>query len=432
MNKSKFLLFFILFCSFCYLCQASCATCVSGSYLTVFQLGYGWIVPDEQADADYNPATIYNIEGRRLFFAYSMDDYISSNIQHNYYGRNTFLVIPFDKLKCAIRYKTLSKEDYEKYSIGLSEITHNIINDDFGLTAFFSYPVKYNFKTGLSVGINTNDYDSSYEGDLNIYDSFDKNYSNKYHINTGVIFELNETWGIGGSFGIEYGISKFNKSFLIDADNLKLKISLLLEFRVFRPESYVIVRSFLSLFYESALTRLQDYILWITEDESYYNLNMETGLGLYYEMQDKTIINCGIKYNYIFDNKVRNYIYNIINTTRYSGFDILVFVGMDKPVLYDWFHLRFVYNILKVKNYDTYFYREQNSFLVSKDYRKESEIIFLPELINNIILGATIKFGDNILFNVNFGKNLFYIYSYNERINSIKIGIDMEIIFMFE
>jgi len=405
-----------------------------GSYLRVSQLGFGWLVPDEQVDADYNPAMLNNIDGKRLFLAFSTEYRDFSKNTYDFFGVNTFLEMPFDKLKLAMRYKTLLTDEFGREAVESANINYNTITDDYEFKLFISYPVKYNIKVGFSGSITTYDYYFSQESDLNYFDSFQKIYSQNYQIKAGILFDINEFWGIGGSLETTFGEKKYIKSSLLKLadDNLSFALFIHPEFRVFKHDRNIIIRSFLSFYYDSVITKLRDLFLWLDEDESYYNLNAEMGVGLYYELQDKTAITCGIKYNQIFINKNKIYIVNKIDTIQYDGFDLSVFVGIEKPVFVDWVLIRAGYNIFTIKSFNYSSYREEGSFLVWKNFWNEKELLFMPELNNNITLGATVRFGENILFNVNFGKYFFYLSSYENKVRSLKTGFDVELNFIFE
>lgn len=402
-----------------------CSLCgITGSYLRVEQLGYGWLIPDEQVDADYNPATINDINGKRLFLNFSIDNNFGLNIsnEQKFFGMNVFYASPLEKLKFAFRYKPLLTLN----SLGADD---KILTDEFDFLMFFGFPIKYNFKTGISLGITT--YDKNRNNLL------DKTYSQDYLIKTGVIFNLNELWNVGISFGGIFGKKDniVNNVLTQKDDNLTLTFSLLPEFIYFKHDINIIVRTFLSLYYESILSELSYPYLWINEDESYYNLNMDTGIGFYLEVLDKTVLTIGSKYSQIFNNKNKEYLVNTINTTEYSGFNVSVFAGVEKTIITDRILLRAGYNIMKIQNYSYNYYMEQNSILVLKSSWDIVLISFLPELNNNINIGMSIKLRDDILFNFSFGKNLIYfnsIKSNNKTTETIKTGFDIELNFVFE
>ncbi len=422
----KFFIFISLFLFICLPVKSGCpcGSLASGSYLRVSQLGYGWLIPDEQVDADYNPATINNIEGKRLFLAFTTDNNydLQRSSEQVFFGMNTFYVTPFKDLKTAIRYRPV-------LSLFSQRGGYELITDDFEFMLFLGFPIAYNLKTGLSFGINTYDYDIQY---YNI-----KSYEQNYKLQAGIIYVFNEYLNIGASFSGTSGITNHLVSGGLREknDNLEMKLSLLPEFIYFKPNWNLILRSFLSLFYNSVLSEFKIPYLWINDDESYYNLNLEIGLGLYYEIPDKTVITFGTKYNQIFNNKNRQYGYNTIITSEYNGFDISVFVGVEKTILVDWILFRIGYNVLKLTNYNKYYFREEMAALVYKSSWKDFSMNFLPELNGNISLGASVKLGNNILFNFSFGKNLIYAHSSEHSIesdNTIKTGFDIELNFIYE
>lgn len=435
-KKLKIFFLFNLFFFVFYFCEGSCGICgglIGGPYLVISNSGYGWLAPDEQVDADYNPATVNNIEGRRLFSAFSLENYFFPKNTSEFFGTNVFLVTSFDKLKCAARYKALLTMKNEKYFTNPYNIEYNTLMDDFEFVVFFGFPVKYNFKTGISAGINTQDYYFSKEHDLNLYDAFNKNFSRNYQIKAGMIFNINEFLALGGSIGGVFGAMNYfeNNDLTRKDDNLRLYFCFLPELIFYKHDRTIILRSVLSLIYESILSEFPQYFLWINKDESYYNLNLQTGFGVYYELQDKTSLNCVIKYNQILNNRNKNYNINMINTTKNNGYDVSILAGIEKPVFVDLLFVRIGYNILKIKNYDYFFYKEHGAYLVSKYNWNEFEMSFLPDLTNNINFGVSIRF-NNILFNMNFGKYLFYTYSYENNDKIYKTGFDVQLNFIFE
>jgi hypothetical protein len=397
---------------------------VNGSYFRVGELGYGWLVPDEQVDVNYNPAAINNIEGKRLFLSLSTDNNFDLKVEseRKFFGFNAFMAVPVKKVKFACQYKPL----LTFYS---SAAGYETIKDEFVIMMFLGYPIKYNLKIGLSFGVNTNDED--------YLQLIMKNYVQNYNMKVGIIYNINEFWNVGGSFGGILGSSNYinNDEITEKNDNLFLTLSILPEFIYFKHDKNIILRSLLTLSYDSVLSEFSRLDLWINEDESYYNLNAEIGLGLYYETRNKTVITFGTKYNQIFNNKNRDYGVNTIITTEYSGFDVSVFAGIEKTILVDWVLFRAGYNVLKMKNYNYNYYKEKNNVLVTKLSWTDFLMIFLPELNDNISMGISAKIGDNVLFNFSFGKNLFNFHSSDhnvEPMESIITGFDAELNFAFE
>ncbi|MCX8094359.1 MAG: hypothetical protein N3E50_09385 [Candidatus Goldbacteria bacterium] len=431
--KLKKYYFLFLFFLFHVLCKSGCpcsGSMVGGSYLRVMQLGYGWLIPDEQVDAIYNPATLNDIIGNRFFSGFYGNMYYDYELNKydKYFNSNFFWVLPFNEIKIAVKYSPEIKTLKRKTAYYMS----NSSVDNFEFLSFVGFHPIENIKLGLSFGVNTfydfilDDYYSSTN------DTFNKTIAENYLVNTGVVFNINNYFNLGFSFGSSLGTSKKTNNGLITQDNdLKLYGYILPEFKIKKNSETMLFRTLLSVSYESILTDYENE-LYPDNVERYYNLGSEIGAALYYELKDKTILTCGLKSDWTIKNIIRSFGIGVVDTQSHDGFELTVFAGLEKPVIVDWIILRTGYKIIKIYDKNYIFKREIWGYHIYKIPANRFKIEIFPDFTENFSFGIGVKLGNNIILNMDLGDMSYEILTTEIEKYKVKMQINAEINFIFE
>ncbi len=406
----------------------------AGPGLNVERLGYGWLVPDEQADTFINPAYITAITGRRLFswFSPSITSNQDAKSSDSALAAGLFIVTPFEAATLGVKYRPFIAYSSREYSLYSTNALVESFDDSLILEIFAGFPAIGSLSLGASLGYDSDDsLDETDYSSPAFVDLYGKTLSRVFSLKIGAILDVNESFNFGASASCKAGAAEYGGNAAKRDDNiLKMNFSLLPEFK---PSENLLLRGYAGLDYESVLSSFYENGVLSLEDESRYYLGIGAGFGLFYAGKDGSSFSLCIKTGIVPGDITRDYASGVLETESESGLYSWLFAGAKKEFFNGLIFISTGYKIMKFESYTRVSSRHLGRALLSRASADYSGIIVFPGLAGNayLILGA--RPDKNLYAAVNLGKTLLNLSSGPEKSgqNVFQSGIEAEVDFIY-